>query len=161
MTKIFVMKRNGEKEPLDIQKIHRVAQWACEGTINTSPSEIEQTAQIKFYDGMKTADLHQALIDSTHDLITKDNQYDLVAGRLAMFDIRKRAYGQHEVPRLYDLIKKNCSEGWYSSDLVNLYTEEEWEIIETFIDHEKDFTIRYSRVSDWTDKYLVQNRITL
>ena len=105
--KIYVTKRNGEKEPLDIQKIHRVAQWACEGAVNTSPSEIEQTARIKFYDGMKTADLHQALIDATHDLITKDNQYDLVAGRLAMFDIRKRAYGQHEVPRLYDIIKKN------------------------------------------------------
>lgn len=158
--KIYVTKRNGEKEPLDIQKIHRVAQWACEGTVNTSPSEIEQTAQIKFYDGMKTADLHQALIDSTHDLITKDNQYDLVAGRLATFDIRKKAYGQHEVPRLYDIIKKNCSDGWYSSELVNLYTEEEWEIIEAFVDHERDFTIRYSGVSEWTDKYLVQNRLT-
>lgn len=157
---IKVTKRNGTTEPLDIDKIHKVVTWACEGTFGTSPSEIEQAARIKIYDGIKTSDLHESLISATHDLIAKDNQYDLVAGRLAIFDIRKRAYGQFEVPHIYDIVVKNAKDGWYSADLPELFTKEEWDKLNYYLRHDRDFDIRISGISEWRSKYLVQNRVT-
>jgi ribonucleoside-diphosphate reductase alpha chain len=157
---IKVTKRDGTTESLDIEKLHKVVSWACEGTFNTSPSEIEQAARIKFYDGIKTAELHESLVSATHDLITKDNQYDLVAGRLAMFDIRKRAYGQFEVPHIYDVVVKNSQNGWYDADLPELFTKEDWDKLNYYIRHDRDFDIRISGVDEWRSKYLVQNRVT-
>lgn len=158
--KINVTKRDGNTEPLDIDKIHKVVTWACEGTYNTSPSEIEQASRIKFYDGIKTSDLHESIVNATHDLIAKDNQYDLVAGRLALFDIRKRAYGQFEVPHLYDIVLKNSKDGWYDPELPSMFTREEWDKLNSYLKHERDFDIRISGIDEWRSKYLVQNRAT-
>ena len=38
---VTVTKRNGRKEPLDLNKFHKVVAWACEGISNVSESEIE------------------------------------------------------------------------------------------------------------------------
>lgn len=158
---IFLIKRNGSRELLDINKIHKVLVWACDGVNNVSPSEIEAQAGLKFHDGMKTSDLHNSLIDSAHELISADYpNYDLVAGRLVMLALRKEVYGDFEVPSLMSILEKNTAAGWYHKDLIGMYTPEQWAKIESFIKHERDFDFRISGGREWLDKYLVQNRKT-
>lgn len=159
MKDIYLIKRNGSRELLDINKIHKVLVWACDGVSNVSPSEIEAQAGLKFHDGMKTSDLHTSLIDSAHELISPDYpNYDLVAGRLVMLALRKEVYGQFEVPSLVEIVKKNVEAGWYHKDLLTMYTPEQWAKIESFVKHERDFDFRISGAREWLDKYLVQNR---
>lgn len=161
MKEILVTKRNGTKEPLDIQKIHRVVQWACEGVDGTSPSEVESQAKVKFFNGIKTSDLHESLVNAAHELISEyAYNYDIVAGRLAMYDIRKKVYTQFEPFHLVDLIEKNVREGWYDSDLPSLYTNEQWNYLNDHVKHQRDFDFRIAGVKEWRSKYLVKNRKT-
>lgn len=156
-----LIKRDGREEALDIQKIHKVLMWACEGVDNVSVSEIEATAMLKFYSGMQTSEVHSTLIDATHELITEDTpNYDLVAGRLQMFDIRKVAYGQFEPFPLIDIIRKNVAAGWYSKTLETMYTEKEWKTIESYMNHKNDFNFKIAGAREWVNKYLIQDRAT-
>ena len=161
MKEILLEKRDGTKEALDIAKIRKVLEWACHGVTGVSASEIESQAQLKFYQGMKTSDLHASLIAAGHELISEDTpNFDLVCGRLLMFDLRKRVYGQYEVPSLYSIIEKNVADGWYHKDVLDLYTKEEWETIEGFVKHDLDMNFKISGAREWADKYLVKSRAT-
>jgi len=134
--------------------------WACDGIVGVSPSEVEGQAQLKISNGMKTSELHQSLVEAAHELISPESyNYDLVAGRLAMFDIRKQVYGKFDPDHILDIIRKNVKDGWYDKDIESLYTEEEWETINGFIDHERDFNFRIAGIKEWRNKYLVKNRV--
>lgn len=162
MTKeIQLIKRDGRSEALDINKVHKVLMWACEGVDNVSVSEIEATAMLKFFGGMRTADVHKALIEATHELISDEfPNYDLVAGRLLMFDVRKVAYGHYEPEPLLDVIRKNVAGGWYDKNLESMYTLTEWAIIESYINHNLDFNFKIAGAREWESKYLIQDRRT-
>ena len=98
-----VSKRNGVTEPLDLEKIHRVVTWAAEGLDNVSVSQVELRAHIQFYNGIKMADIHETLIRAAADLISTDApDYQYLAARLAMFHLRKKAYGEFTPPALYE-----------------------------------------------------------
>ncbi len=100
--KLSVSKRDGIKEPLDLDKIHRVITWAAKGLDNVSVSEVEIKSHIQFYDGIKTEDIHETIIKAAADLISEETpDYQYLSARLAVFHLRKKAYGQFEPPRLY------------------------------------------------------------
>lgn len=158
---IQLVKRDGRQESLDISKIHKVLMWACEGVDGVSVSEIETTAMLKFFNGMKTSDVQKSLIEAAHDLISEDYpNYDIVAGRLQMFDVRKNAYGQFEPPRLYDHVKAQVADGWYDKKLLDMYTEAEFDKLDSFVKHDQDFTIKIAGAKEWVTKYLIQDRTT-
>lgn len=158
---ILLVKRDGRQEPLDISKIHKVLMWACEGVENVSVSEIETNAMLKFFNGMKTSDVQKSLIEATHDLINEEfPNYDIVAGRLQMFDVRKIAYGQFEPPRLYDHVKKQVEDGWYDKRILEMYSESEIDKLDSFIKHDRDFDIKIAGAKEWVNKYLIQDRAT-
>ena len=69
---LFVTKRDGRREPLDLDKIHRVITWAAEGLSNVSVSQVELKSHIQFYDGIKSEDIHETIIKAAADLISKD-----------------------------------------------------------------------------------------
>lgn len=158
---LHVVKRSGEKEPLDIEKIHRVVIWATEGLTGVSASEVEIKSKIQFYDNIKTSDIHETLIKAAADLISEDApNYQYVAGRLVNYQLRKQVYGGfHPIP-LYDLIVRNVEAGFYDRELLTSYTKEEWEQIDRFVDHERDMTLAYAGMEQLRGKYLVQNRVT-
>lgn len=158
---VFVTKRDGSKELLDIGKIHKVVQWACEGVEGVSTSEVESQAKLKFFNGMKTSDLHEALVNAAHELISDYSyNYDLVAGRLAMYDVRKKVYGKFEPNHLTGIVRTNVQQGWYDSEIESLYTSEQWNQLNDYIKHERDFDFRIAGVKEWRSKYLVKNRKT-
>lgn len=158
---ILVTKRDGDKEQLDLEKIHKVITWAAEGLDNVSVSEVELKSHIQFYDGIKTTDIHETLIKSAADLIsTQAPDYQYLSARLAIFHLRKKAYGQFEPPRLFDHVVKLVELKKYDQHLLTDYSEAEFDQMETFIDHNRDMNFSYAAVKQLEGKYLVQNRVT-
>ncbi|EXI61952.1 ribonucleotide-diphosphate reductase subunit alpha [Mannheimia granulomatis] len=158
---LMVTKRDGRLEQLNLDKIHRVITWAAEGLDNVSVSQVELRSQIQFYEGIRTADIHETIIKAAADLISKETpDYQYLAARLAIFHLRKKAYGQFEPPHLYAHVKKLVALGKYDADLLTDYSMEEWEAMNGFIDHWRDMTFSYAAVKQLEGKYLVQNRVT-
>ena len=159
--RIMVIKRDGHKETLDIEKLHKVVYWATEGLKGVSVSEVEIRSQIQFYNDIKTTDIQETMIKAAADLISEDvPAYQYVAGRLVNYHLRKEVYGDYTPWPLYQLIKKNVEAGFYDKDLLTDYTEEEWNKIDSFIDHERDMKLTYVAMEQLRGKYLVQNRVT-
>jgi ribonucleoside-diphosphate reductase alpha chain len=164
---ITVVKRNGERVPLDIGKIQRQVAHACKGIDSVSPSMVEIKAQIELHDGMTTETIDQLLLKAMVDLVDETENpeinnvnYQYVAGKQRLSMLRKEVYGQYEPPPLYDIVKKNIELGMYTNELLDWYTKEEWGIIDLFIDHDKDETYTYAAIAQLCEKYLVQNRAT-
>ena len=158
---LFVTKRDGEREPLDLDKIHRVITWAAEGLQNVSVSQVELRSHIQFYDGIKTEDIHETIIKAAADLISKETpDYQYMAARLAVFHLRKKAYGQFEPPKLYEHVVKMVEDNRYDAHILADYSKEEIDQIDSFIDHHRDMNFSYAAVKQLEGKYLVQNRVT-
>ncbi|WOC27798.1 ribonucleoside-diphosphate reductase subunit alpha [Pseudoalteromonas sp. N1230-9] len=158
---LSVSKRDGRKESLDLDKIHRVIAWAAEGLNNVSVSQVELKSHIQFYDGIRTDDIHETIIKAAADQISKDTpDYQYLAARLAVFHLRKKAYGQFEPPRLYDHITKLVEDKRYDQHLLVDYTEQEIDELDSYIDHNRDLNFSYAAVKQLEGKYLVQNRVT-
>ena len=158
---LFVTKRDGRREPLDLDKIHRVITWAAEGLSNVSVSQVELKSHIQFYDGIKSEDIHETIIKAAADLISKDSpDYQYLAARLAVFHLRKKAYGQFEPPHLYDHVVKMVEARRYDQHILADYSREELEQLNSFIDHSRDLNFSYAAVKQLEGKYLVQNRVT-
>jgi len=164
---ITVVKRNGERVPLDVSKIQRQVANACRGIDGVSQSMIEIKAQIELHDGMTTETIDELLLKAMVDLIDETENteinnvnYQYVAGRQRVSMLRKEVYGEYDPPKLYDIVKTNVSAGMYTGELLEWYTEDEWNIIDLFIDHSKDEEYTYAAIAQLAEKYLVQNRTT-
>ncbi|VEC81001.1 ribonucleoside-diphosphate reductase 1 subunit alpha [Raoultella ornithinolytica] len=158
---LLVTKRDGSTERINLDKIHRVLDWAAEGLNNVSISQVELRSHIQFYDGIKTADIHETIIKAAADLISREApDYQYLAARLAIFHLRKKAYGQFEPPALYDHVTKMVKKGKYDTHLLEDYTEEEFKQMDSFIVHDRDMSFSYAAVKQLEGKYLVQNRVT-
>ena len=158
---LFVTKRDGRREPLDLDKIHRVITWAAEGLSHVSVSQGELKSHIQFYDGIKSEDIHETIIKAAADLISKDSpDYQYLAARLAVFHLRKKAYGQFEPPHLYDHVVKMVEAKRYDQHILADYSRDELNQMNEFIDHKRDLNFSYAAVKQLEGKYLVQNRVT-
>ena len=157
-----VKKRNGTIEPLNLEKMHVMVEEACKGLAGVSASQVEIQSGIQFYDGISTGEIQEILIRSASDLIDLDHpNYQYVAARLLLYSVRKQIYGRlHDHPKLIDHVKKCVEAGVYDKELLTLYSEEEFEKLETFIDHERDYLFTYAGLRQVVDKYLVQDRST-
>lgn len=158
---LLVTKRDGGKERINLDKIHRVINWAAEGLHNVSVSQVELRSHIQFYDGIKTADIHETIIKAAADLISRDTpDYQYLAARLAIFHLRKKAYGQFEPPKLLEHVTRMVAMNKYDKHLLEDYTPEEFELMDSFIDHWRDMNFSYAAVKQLEGKYLVQNRVS-
>lgn len=158
---IQVTKRDGSKEQLDIEKLHKVVFHACEGITGVSPSEVEIKSQIQFYNGVSTRDIQETLIKAAADLITEETpNYQFVGGRLINYALRKEVYGSFTPCSVKELVETNTANGFYDEELITRYTDEEWDKINTFVKHERDEQLTYVAMEQLRGKYLVQNRVT-
>jgi ribonucleoside-diphosphate reductase alpha chain len=164
---ITVIKRNGERVALDISKIQRQVAHACRGIDGVSPSMIEIKAQIELHDGMTTKTIDELLlkamvnlIDETENPEINNVNYQYVAGRQRVSMLRKEVYNSYDPPKLYSIVQKNVESGMYTRELLEWYTEDEWNIIDLFIDHNKDESYTFAAIAQLCEKYLVQNRAT-
>ena len=158
---LYVSKRDGRKELIDLDKIHKVVTWAADGLDNVSVSEVELRAHLQFFEGIQTSEIHETLIKAAADLISETApDYQYLAARLNIFHLRKKAYGEFEPPALYDHVKRMVEAERYDDHLLTDYTEEEFAAMDQFIDHSRDMNFSYAAVKQLEGKYLVQNRVT-
>jgi ribonucleoside-diphosphate reductase alpha chain len=158
---INVIKRNGSREPLNLDKFHKVANFACEGLAGVSASELEMKTSLQLYNNIKTADIQETLIKAAADLISEEApNYQYVAGRLINYTIRKEVYGQYEPISLLDHIQNCVTAGVYDPILLDKYTEEEIENLNSIIDHSRDEALTYAAMEQFRGKYLVKNRVS-
>ena len=160
---IHVIKRDGERTPLNLDKVHAMVEHACRGLAGVSESQVEMNSNLQFFDGIKTSDIQEILIRSANDLISLDApNYQFVAARLLLFGLRKAVYNGHPDghPPLLEHVQKCIDKGVYDSGIANKYTEEEWEKLNSYIDHDRDYLFTYAGIRQVVDKYLVQDRST-
>ena len=160
---ISVVKRNGVVEPLNLDKLHRMVEFACDGLAGVSESAIEMNSNLQFYENIETSDIQEILIRSANDLISLEQpNYQYVAARLLLFSYRKSVYKGHpdNPPPLIDHVKECIAKGVYDPDLIKQYSEEEWSELHDFIDWDRDYLFTYAGLRQVVDKYLVQDRST-
>ena len=158
---INVVKRDGRTEPLNIDKIHLVLEWACERLDNVSVSEIEMASHIQFYDNIKTSDIHETMIKSAADLISEEvPEYQYVAGRLINYQLRKEVYNHYMPESLHTHVKNIVAAGYYDPLLLKKYSDKDWKILDNYIDHNRDYNLTYAAMEQFRGKYLVKNRAT-
>ena len=167
MSIIQVIKRSGSRAPLAVEKWQAQIAKVCAGIADVSQSMIEIKAQPHFYDGISTREIDEItlraivdLIDIEHNPDIGHTNYQYVAGKQRLSMLRKDVYGDYEVPRLYEIVKTNVATGLYTADLLEWYTEEEWDKMDAFIDHTKDEAYSYAAIAQLIEKYLVRNRAT-
>jgi ribonucleoside-diphosphate reductase alpha chain len=164
---ITVIKRSGVKEPLMIEKWQAQVAKVCQGTADVSQSMIEIKAQLSFYDGITTEEIDEItlraivdLIDVEHNPDVGHTNYQYVAGKQRLSMLRKDVYGSYTPPHLYEIVKKNVATGLYSAELLEWYTEDDWNRMNDMIDHDKDEQYSYAAIEQLIEKYLVKNRAT-
>ena len=158
-----VIKRDGTATPLNLEKVHKMVEHACEGLAGVSASQIEISSGIQFFDGIKSKDIQDILIKSANDLISLDApNYQFVAARLLLFDVRKEVYKGHpdNHPAIKSHLDKGIASGIYDSALAEAYSEDEWASLDSYIDHNRDYLFTYAGMRQVVDKYLVQDRST-
>ncbi|MGN5519901.1 class 1a ribonucleoside-diphosphate reductase subunit alpha [Halopseudomonas sp. Lyrl_26] len=156
-----VTKRDGRQEPINLDKIHRVLEWAAEGLNNVSVSQVELKSQIQLYDGMRTQDIHETIIKAAADLIsTETPDYQYMAARLAIFHLRKIAYGQFEPPHLFDHVTTLTEMKRYDQHILRDYSRDEFDQLNQHIDHNRDLNFSYAAVKQLEGKYLIQDRVS-
>jgi ribonucleoside-diphosphate reductase alpha chain len=158
---INVVKRDGEKEPLNLDKFHKVVEHACEGITGVSVSQIELSSQIQFYNNIKTSDIQETLINSAAKLISDETpNYQYVAGRLINYHLRKEVYGDFKPPHLFDHVTKLVKKRLYDKELLKMYDIDEWDKLDKIIKHGRDDLLTYAAMEQFRGKYLVKNRAT-
>jgi len=160
---IKVVKRNGTSEPINLDKIHKMVEHACDNLAGVSASQVEINSGIQFFDGIKTSDIQEILIRSANDLISLESpNYQYVAARLLLFGLRKSVYGDHpdNRPSLYTHLQGGIDKGIYDGELITKYSLDEWNAIDSYIEEERDFLFTYAGLRQVVDKYLVQDRST-
>jgi ribonucleoside-diphosphate reductase alpha chain len=157
-----VVKRNGATEVLELNKLHVMVEEACKDLAGVSASQVEMQSGIQFYDGITTAEIQEILIRSASDLIDLEHpNYQFVAARLLLFATRKQLYGRmHEFPTLREHVENCVNKGVYDAEILTLYSNEEFDKLESFIDHSRDYLFTYAGLRQVVDKYLVQDRST-
>jgi len=157
-----VVKRNGNTESLNLDKIHKMVESATEGLAGVSASQVEMQSGIQFYDGITTGEIQEILVRSASDLVDLDNpNYQFVAARLLLFGLYKQVFGiewKNGFPHILEHLKSGAAKGIYDSKLSSLYSQEEWDKINSWIYHDRDMLFTYAGLRQVTDKYLVQDR---
>jgi ribonucleoside-diphosphate reductase alpha chain len=162
--KITVQKRSGTIESLNLDKIHKMVDEACEGLAGVSASQVEMNSGIQFYCGITTEEIQEILIRSASDLISLDNpNYQFVAARLLLFSLRKQVFNKNiwkeGMPSIYDVALYNSTVlKVYDEEILDKYTDEEWVKINGWVDHDRDYLFSYAGLRQIVDKYLVQDR---
>ena len=164
---INVTKRSGKKEPLNLEKWQAQVAKVCSGIADVSTSMIEIKSQLHFYDGISTTQIDGITLRAIVDLIDVENNpdvghtnYQYVAGKQRLSMLRKDVYGDYEPPRLYEIVKTNVETGLYTNELLEWYTEEDWNKMDDMLDHSKDEQYSYAAIEQLIEKYLVKNRST-
>ena len=148
-----IVKRSGELEPINLDKVHRMVEAACKDVSGVSASSVEMNSGLQFYDGMTSTEIQSILIKSAADLISLDNpNYQFVAARLLLFQIRKSVFNtkwkdSKIYPPLKDIVTRNINHQVYDDKLITYYSDEEWDKLDSYMKHDRDMSVSYTHLT--------------
>ena len=154
---IKVRKRDGTVEPLNLDKVHKMVEEACEGLgSGVSASQVEMNSGLQFYDLIETRDIQEILIRSASDLIDLDHyNYQFVAARLLLYAVRKQVLGSSWLteghPHIKDHVEDCVEHGVYDAGILDKYSDEEWDKINSWVDHDRDYLFTYAGLRQVVD----------
>ena len=159
-----IVKRSGELEQIDLEKVHRMVEAACKDVAGVSESSVEMNSGLQFYDGITSTEIQSILIKSAADLISLETpNYQYVAARLLLFQVRKSVFNtkwkdSKIYPPLKDIVTRNINSEVYDDKLITYYSDEEWDKLDSYMKHDRDILFTYAGLRQVVDKYLVQDR---
>ena len=165
-SEIKVIKSDGSKVVIDLDKIHKMVEKSCRNITGVSESLVEMNSGLQFYDGITTQEIQKILVKSASDLISLESpNYQFVAARLLLFAVQKQVFNtkwkDSEIyPPLKDIVDRNVEKGLYTEDLLNDYTDKEYEKLNSYLRHSRDYEFTYAGLQQVVDKYLIQDRST-
>ena len=165
-SEIKVIKSDGSKVVIDLDKIHKMVEKSCRNITGVSESLVEMNSGLQFYDGITTQEIQKILVKSASDLISLESpNYQFVAARLLLFAVQKQVFNtkwkDSEIyPPLKDIVERNVEKGLYTEDLLNDYTDKEYEKLNSYLRHSRDYEFTYAGLQQVVDKYLIQDRST-
>lgn len=171
---ILIKKRNGQLEPLDVEKTKRMIKFACDGLEDCNPLDLEMDAKLQFVENMTTKEIQKILIQSAIEKVIQKvddgfgnkvnrmtSNWQYVAARLYLFDLYKEAaiarkYTTFGYGAYTDLIKTLISLGNYNKSIFGKYTNEELTELSNYIKPERDYLFNYEGIKLLSDRYLVK-----
>ena len=158
---ITILKRDGSREELDLEKMHKVVFYACDSITGVSASQVELNSHLQFYNGIESANIQETLIKAAADLISEETpNYQWVAGRLINYHLRKLVYNSFTPPHLSTIARTNVELGYYDKNFFAVYNDFEINQLDSYIKHDRDENIAYVGMEQFRGKYLAQNRVT-
>ena len=162
-TELYIIKRDGRKELLDINKVHKMTEAACEGLNGVSSSEVEMNSGLQFTDSMSTNEIQEILIKSANDLISLESpNYQYVAARLLLFSLQKHVFGKFTPSDAHTplrfVVARNIERGVYDRAILEKYSDDEWAKLDSYMRHDRDWNFTYAGLRQVVEKYLVQDR---
>ena len=171
---IMIKKRNGNYEPLYVEKTKKMVAYACNGLAGCDPAELEMDSNIQFRDGMSTKEIQKILIqtaiektiqttrDPYGNEVKKTNiDWQYAAARLLMSDLYieaaiNRSYDHFGYGDFYELVLKLTNLHYYGDYLLKEYTEADIRELGTYIKEERDLLFNYEGLKLLADRYLIQ-----
>jgi ribonucleoside-diphosphate reductase subunit alpha len=158
LNEIYIIKNNGNKELYNADKIMNHVQFACKD-LKVSPSDLVMNARLKITDGIKSKDIQKSLIQAANEMISEESpDYEIVAGRLLVQQIRKEVYNQYQHLDFYEEVSKRVNLGFYDPELLTKYTKDEIDYFGSKIRYEDDDNLPYISVNQMYSKYMIKNQ---
>ncbi len=152
---IYVTKRNGAIEELDIKKIQKHTSSAVENLPGTSQSELEVDAKLQFYDKITTEKIQETLIKTAVDKINLEcPNWTYVAARLFLYDLYHRVSRFTGYKHLRDYFEVGEKAGKLLKGLKEKY---DLEFLNSKIDTDRDLQFNYLGIKTLYDRYLLKD----
>ena len=88
---ITITKDSGEKVPLDINRITKMIEHACEGLEDVEATIVVEEALKNLYDGVSVSDMRASLIMSARTKVELEPNYSYVTARILLDELRSEA----------------------------------------------------------------------
>ncbi|MFT5051187.1 MAG: ribonucleoside-diphosphate reductase alpha chain [Chlamydiales bacterium] len=154
-SKMHVAKRNGDREPVDLNKIVRAISRCCEGLDEVDPLRIATRTISGLYDGATTAELDRLSIQTAAALITEEPQHSALAARLLATYIDKEVRNQ-EIHSFTQSIQRGLELGLISDSVAEFVTREGRKLNDT-VEPERNDNFEYFGIRTVYDRYLLRD----
>ncbi|WP_141455284.1 ribonucleoside-diphosphate reductase subunit alpha [Pseudoxanthomonas sp. z9] len=150
-----VTKRNGSREPVDLNKIVRAVQRSCEGLHAIDPMRVATRTISGLYDGASTRELDELSIRTAALLTAEEPEYSRLAARLLASYIAKEVTGQ-EIHAFSQSVTRGHEVGLINDRLLN-FVQTNARKLNDALDAALDLHFDYFGLRTLYDRYLLRH----
>jgi ribonucleoside-diphosphate reductase alpha chain len=153
-----VRKRNGDTEPVDVNKIVRAVQRCADDLADVDPLRVATRTISGLYDGASTAELDRLSIQTAAEMTGTEPQYSRLAARLLAAYIAKEVRGQG-VASFSQAIGLGHAEGLISDETAT-FVKDHARKLDFAVDEQADRRFEYFGLRTVYDRYLLRHPST-